>query len=267
MTETALAQIEALSVLSLPRVSSMDWDPSTAKVALQGLRRVQGELDAFQAVLIGVLKTETGRDTKATLARGFGMSTAEARKADTVSKVVGRVVGAQEALMNGEVSVEHLLHLKSIADNVEAAELLALAPSQSPDDFGKLVARYLIDRDAKGVRERQHKSRSLKFFKADNGCVGSDSIDRWGDHEVRTVPPLCQPTTETCAGAARRRVLLQTRMPCPMDPLRCRSHRRMGRRRADRHRKSATAVRPRLSQAPPRNRNGDHPTTRRHLDR
>jgi hypothetical protein len=172
MNEAALAQIEALSELSLPRGSSTDWDPSAAKVALQGLRRLQGEIDAFRAVLVGVLKTETGRDTRSVLARGFGMSAAEARKAQDVADIIGRVPGAHDALINGEVSGEHLRHLKSITDNDEAAELLALAPSQLPDDFGRAVVKYLIARDAKGIRERQQRARSVKFFKADDGCVG-----------------------------------------------------------------------------------------------
>ncbi len=63
-----------------------------------------------------------------------------------------------------------------ITDNDEAAELLALAPSQSPDEFAKTVDQYRIDRDAKGWRDRQQKARSVKFFKADNGCVGIRAI-------------------------------------------------------------------------------------------
>ena len=172
MANTAAQQIEALALLCVPRSSSVHWDPTTAKIALQQLRRLRGELAALEAVLVGVLKTETGRDTKAALARGFGMSNGEARKAEEVADIVGRVPGAGDALVDGEVSGEHLRHLKPITDNDEAAELLSLAPSQSPDDFGRTVAKYLIDRDAKGVRARQQRARSVKFFKADNGCVG-----------------------------------------------------------------------------------------------
>ncbi len=172
MNELVLAQIGVLKGLCVPCVSSTDWDPTAAKLGLQELRRLRGELAAVEAVLVGVLKTETGRDTKATLARGFGMSSAEARKAEQVADVVGRVPGASDALANGEVTGEHLRHLKPITDNDEAAGLLSLAPSQSPDEFAKTIARYQIDRDAKGIRERQHRSRSVKFFKADDGCVG-----------------------------------------------------------------------------------------------
>ncbi len=172
MANVAEHQIEVLAVLCVPRSSSVHWDPTTAKIGLHQLRRLRGEIAALEAVLVGVLKTETGRDTKATLARGFGMSNAEARKAEAVADIVGRVRGAGDALANGEVTGEHLRHLKPIIDNDEAAELLALASSQSPDDFARTVAKYQIDRDANSVRERQRRARSVKFFKADNGCVG-----------------------------------------------------------------------------------------------
>ena len=172
MTNVAEQQIGALALLRLPRSSSVHWDPATAKIGLQYLRRLRGEIAGLEAVLVGVVKSETGRDTKAALARGFGMSNAEARKAEEVADIVGRVPGAGDALVDGEVSGEHLRHLKPITDNDEAAELLSLAPSQFPDDFGRTVAKYLIDRDAKGVRARQQRARSVKFFKADNGCVG-----------------------------------------------------------------------------------------------
>ncbi len=172
MAITAAQQIEALALLCVPRGSSAHWDPTTAKIGLQQLRRLRGELAALEAVLVGVLKTETDRDTKATLVRGFGMSSAEASKAMKVSGVVGRVRGADEALADGSVTGEHLRHLTDITDPDEAVELLSLAPNQTPDDFGRTVEKYRIGRDARGVTERQRQARSVKFFKADHGCVG-----------------------------------------------------------------------------------------------
>jgi hypothetical protein len=171
-----MAQIGDLKALCLPRVSSTHWDPSAAKLGLRELRRLSGEMAAVEAVLVRVLKTEAGRDTRAVLARGFGMSNAEARKSEEVADVVARVPGADDALAHGEVTGEHLRLLKPITDNDEAAELLTLAPSQSPDKFAKTVEQWRIDRDAEGWRSRQHKTRSLKFFKADNGCVGIRAI-------------------------------------------------------------------------------------------
>jgi hypothetical protein len=176
MNETALAQIGDLKALCLPRVSSTHWDPTTAKLGLRELRRLRGQMAAVEAVLVRVLKVEAGRDTRAVLARGFGMSAAEARKAEEVSDVVARVPGSEDALANGEVTGEHLRLLKPITDNDEAAELLTLAPSQPPDKFAKTVEQWRIDRDAEGWRARQHKARSVKFFKADNGCVGIRAI-------------------------------------------------------------------------------------------
>lgn len=91
-------QIETLASLCVPRSSVVQWDPSTAKIGLQHLRRLLGETAALEAVLVTVLKTQTGRDTTAVLARGFGMSNAEAAKAVKVSEIVERVPGAVDAL-------------------------------------------------------------------------------------------------------------------------------------------------------------------------
>lgn len=176
MSEAALAQIGVLKSVSLRRVSLTDWDPSCARLGLRELRRLRSEMAAVEAVLVGVLKTETGRDTKATLARAFGMSDAEAKKAEQVADVVRRVPGAEDALANGEVTGEHLRRLTPITDSNEAAEQLALATSQSPDEFDKTVDQYRIDRDADGWRDRQHRARSAKFFKAENGCVGIRAV-------------------------------------------------------------------------------------------
>ena len=55
-------------------------------------------MSALEAVLVRVLKTEAGRGTKAMLARGFGMSDLEARKAEDVAEIAGRVPGVEDAL-------------------------------------------------------------------------------------------------------------------------------------------------------------------------
>jgi hypothetical protein len=168
----ALDQIETLASLCVPRSSATHWDASSCKVGLQQLRRLRGEIAALEAVLIGVLHAETGRDTSAMLARGFGMSTDEAARAVKVSGVVSRVPGAADELGSGAVSAEHLRHLWQVNDSDEATELLALAPSQSPEEFGRTVQAHLIRSNTKSVKERQEKARSLKFFKTEDGCVG-----------------------------------------------------------------------------------------------
>ena len=169
-------QIGVFKRLSIPRVSAPDWDARTAKLALRELRRLRGELASAQAILIGVMKTETGRDTKATLSRGFGMSAAEAAKAEAVADVVTRIPGADDALANGTVTGEHLRKLAPITNPTDAAELFALAPSQTPDDFAKTVDRYRIEKDADGWRARQRNARSVRFFKADDGCTAIRAI-------------------------------------------------------------------------------------------
>ena len=133
----------------MPRGSSTDWDPSAAKLGLSELRRLRGEMSALEAVLVRVLKTETGRDTKALLAQGFGMSDGEARKAEEISDIAGRVPGVEDALADGSVTGEHVRRLKPITDLDDASELLALAATQSPDEFGKTVDKFRIERDAK----------------------------------------------------------------------------------------------------------------------
>ncbi len=176
MSNAADGQIEAYKRLSVPRACSSDWNPGAAKLGLRELRRLRGELAAAEAVLVGVMKTETGRDTKATLARGFGMSAAEATKAEAVADVVTRISGADDALADGSVTGEHLRKLAPITDPTEAADLFELAPSQSPDEFAKTVDRYRINGDSDGWRARQRAARSLRFFKADHGCVAIRGI-------------------------------------------------------------------------------------------
>lgn len=176
MDGTALAQIGALKALCVPRVTYTDWDPTTARVGLTELRRLRGEVAALETVLVRVLKTETGRDTRALLARGFGMSEAEARKAEDVADIAGRVPGVEDALADGTVTGEHVRQLKPITDPDEAAELFSLASSQTPEEFHKTVEKFRIERDADGWRERQQKARTVKFFRADNGCVGMRAI-------------------------------------------------------------------------------------------
>ena len=53
MTNTAERQIEALMLLGVPRGLAVDWDPTSAKVGLQQLRRFRGEIAPLEAVLVG----------------------------------------------------------------------------------------------------------------------------------------------------------------------------------------------------------------------
>ncbi len=46
-------QSEALMLLGVPRGLSVDWDPTSAKVGLQQLRRFRGEIAPLEAVLVG----------------------------------------------------------------------------------------------------------------------------------------------------------------------------------------------------------------------
>ena len=104
------------------------------------------------------------------------MSSAEAAKAEQLADVVTRIPGADNALAEGAVTDEHLRKLAPITNPEEAAELFALAPSQTPDDFAKTVDRYRIEKDSDGWRARQRNARSVRFFKADDGCTGIRAI-------------------------------------------------------------------------------------------
>lgn len=172
MGGTTDVPLDPIRRLSVPRVVAADWTVGAARLGLKELRRLRGELAAAEAILVGVLKTETGRDTKATLARQFGMSSSEASKAEQVAEVVVRLPEAALALADGQVTGEHLRRLTPITDADEAATLLSVARSQSPDEFAKTVDRHRIAKDGEAWRARQRKARSLRFFDADDGCVG-----------------------------------------------------------------------------------------------
>ena len=65
------------------------------------------------------------------------MSAREAREATKVAEVIAIVAGAEDALANGDVTAAHLAALAPIANTSDAADLLALAAGQSPEDSPK----------------------------------------------------------------------------------------------------------------------------------
>jgi hypothetical protein len=50
-----LQPVHAWQTATLPRVTAIDWDPTTAHSALKELKRLRGEIDAATAVLISVV--------------------------------------------------------------------------------------------------------------------------------------------------------------------------------------------------------------------
>ena len=105
-----------------------------------------------------------------------GTSVRTARDRLKVALVVEKVAGAGDALVNGAVSGEHLRLLAPLADTPDAAELLALAVVQTPEEFMSTVRRFELVRDAHGVRERQRAARGVSFFDGEHGCVGMRAV-------------------------------------------------------------------------------------------
>ena len=170
---TALADLRRASI---PRLVAAAWTSTTAKIGLREIARLRAELAVAQAVLTGVMAKETGRDTSAALSRHTGMSAREAREATKVAEVIAIVAGAEDALATGDVTAAHLAALAPIANTSDAADLLALAAGQSPEDFAKTVQRVRIERDGPSWSEKQHAARSVKFFNDEYGCIGMRAV-------------------------------------------------------------------------------------------
>ena len=159
------------SSVSVPVVAPVGWTRADIDAGLRELERIRRTVDAASAALITGLGTR-GRDTTAAFARATGSSGRRAREQAKAAEVAEKVAGAAAAFERGEVSAEHLCVLARIADADEAAELLPFAATQTPEDFAATVTRFELDRDGVGVRERQQAARSVRFFAADEGCVG-----------------------------------------------------------------------------------------------
>ena len=66
--------LAALRAASIPRLRAEQWTSSGAKAGLSEIARLRASLAVAQAVLVGVMATESGRDTTAALSRRTGMS-------------------------------------------------------------------------------------------------------------------------------------------------------------------------------------------------
>lgn len=155
----------------VPVVAPNGWARSDIDSGLSELERIRRAVDAASAALITGLGTR-GRDTAAAIARATGSSARRAREQAKAAHVAQKVAGAAQALAGGEVSAEHLAVLARIENVDDAAELLPLAAVQSPEIFEATVTRFVLDRDGAGLRERQQAARSVRFFAAEESCVG-----------------------------------------------------------------------------------------------
>ena len=169
----ALASLRAVTI---PRLCSDHWTPTGAKEGLTEVARLRALLDVVQAVLIGVMATETGRDTTAAVSRRTRMSGREAREATRVAEVVSFLPGAEEAMALGQVTPAQLAALAPMANTDDAPELLELAVGQTPQEFAPTVQRVRIKRDGKTWSERKHAARSVKFFNGEYGTIGMRAL-------------------------------------------------------------------------------------------
>jgi Domain of unknown function (DUF222) len=164
--------------VTIPRVAFADWTVDDAKEALVEIKRIGGLLDAAQAVFVGVVANQLGRDTKAALARHLKMSSAEASKAVAVADVVKRVPDAEEALADGRMTADQLHKLAAVQDDKAAAELLRAGAenNDSPEEFSRRVQKHRIDSEGPSLQDRQRASRGVWFTSANDGCVGLRAV-------------------------------------------------------------------------------------------
>ena len=160
----------------LPSLDTTGWLPERARRELREVARLRGELAAVQAQLTNVMRTETGRDTVAALGRATGMSNRDARTAEKAASSVAAIPGAIAALRAGSVTADHLALMAGHANALDAAELLALAAGQSVEEFASTVRAREIREAGPSWRDRQRAARSVRFFKAEFGCLGMRAI-------------------------------------------------------------------------------------------
>jgi hypothetical protein len=176
MELATLQPIQAWQTATLPRATASDWDPTTAHSALKELKRLRGELDAASAVLVSVVSTSSGRDTKAAVVRELGVSQAEAGRITRTAKVVAAFDGIAEAIASGQYTADHVQRIAKLKNADDAIGLLAFASSESPDDFEKRITEFLIHTAGPERRARQRAERYVKFFTTKEGSRGMRAI-------------------------------------------------------------------------------------------
>lgn len=165
-----------LASIHIPSLDTTGWLPPRARRELREVARLRGELAAVQAQLTNVMRTETGRDTVAALGRATGMSNRDARTAEKAASSVAALPGAIDALRTGSVTADHLALMAGHANAPDAAALLALAAGQSVEEFATTVRAREIREAGPSWRDRQRAARSVRFFKAEFGCLGMRAV-------------------------------------------------------------------------------------------
>jgi hypothetical protein len=149
------------------------WGPEAARAGLVVLERMERRLAGVRAVL--VKQMAAGRDTAAAISRATGMSARDAKEAEKVARTVEQVPGAAELLERGEVSAAQVGAVAGLPAD-EAGELLTVAAGMSTDEFANEVRQFRTAKAGPSLGARQHASRSVRFFRAAEGCVGMTAV-------------------------------------------------------------------------------------------
>ncbi len=155
--------------VSLPVIVASEWTALSARAGLVELHRLFAALHAAQSALVSVMQPAFGRDTRAAMVRSTGMASVEARRAEFVTAVCEQVPGARAALEAGEVSAAHLVLLWPVREDPAAELLLEVAKMERVDVFARTVHRHRIETGAPGMKERQHRARTFRMSRTEDG--------------------------------------------------------------------------------------------------
>lgn len=168
--------LAAIGAVRVPMIEEAPLSPALVSAGLAEVARLRGELAAVQARLIATHAAEAGRDTIASVGRQLGLSSSEAREAVDAAAVLADHHKAALELASGALQPGHLAAVRRVESSADQAALLALATSQSVDDFRNTVRQFRITQAGPDWGRRQKAARSVTFFKADNDCVGMRAV-------------------------------------------------------------------------------------------
>jgi hypothetical protein len=182
-----------LGRLSDVRFSVSDVGNCSIEQANVGLAATETAIRSLQALAVGfVNRMAGGRDTIESITRSTGVSAGTARDLAAVASVVELNHEAGSLLQSGELSVDHLRTLAKL-DAAAITDLLPHGLVQSADQFRRTVTQHRINNDATSLSEEQQSSRSIKFFRKRNGCVGASIVlpPIEGSEFANTINELC----------------------------------------------------------------------------
>jgi hypothetical protein len=167
--------VEQWEQIRVPVVGIEQLSIGELYAGLAAIERLQRRIEGARSRLMAAIGVD-GRDTAAAIARASGRSATAVRAQLRIAKIAAAVPGANDALSNGAISADHLRPLERLENTNAASALLEHAATQTVEEFTRTVERHLADTVPNEVAERQHASRSVKFFAAENGCMGMRAV-------------------------------------------------------------------------------------------